>query len=130
MKHEIHIVLNVFPIFKERASTEPITTTADYNDAPTGGAQKKKRGLGSFFKATEDTAQGPSPPQQDHVIVFELQGHLTLRLTHLSVEKHQKHSTDGSPNWLGNTCASLPQVLHQSGEFAQVEMLSPAFVHH
>ena len=67
-----------FPIFKERTSTEPTTTPAADTDAPTGGAQKKKRGLGSFFKATEDTAAGPSP-QQDQAIAFELQAYLQAR---------------------------------------------------
>ncbi|KAK0145491.1 Zinc finger BED domain-containing protein DAYSLEEPER [Merluccius polli] len=63
----------------ERASTEPTTTPAADTDVPTGGAQKKKRGLGSFFKATEDTATGPSPPQQDQAIAFELQAYLQAR---------------------------------------------------
>ncbi|XP_056134808.1 maspardin isoform X2 [Lampris incognitus] len=101
----------------ERALLEPAMMLADNTDAATaGGARKKKRGLGSFFKATKDTAPGPAAPQPDQAIAFELQsylraGHWTLRPTHWSGGKYHRNSTHGSPNWLGNIFASQPQVL-------------------
>ena len=65
-----------FHISKERTPTEPTVTLADDTGAATGGARKKKRGLGSFFKATEDTTPGPAAPQSDQAIAFELQSYL------------------------------------------------------
>ena len=61
----------ILSLFEELGQTDPHYETSEDVTHP-----KKKKTLGSFFKATEGTTPRPTPQQQQQAIASELQSYL------------------------------------------------------